>query len=156
MHSTQLTKGKWLWALLVCCLLWHFTLATNGVVIATEKKVPTILIEESSIQKIQPLSENIGVHNRLNIIRRCSICRSGSWFPCYCKEGTKESQYIFCDVQCMFYQFFLMSRSRFPVQFLFKKSLQLCRNIHNLEAFVRSECPFLSLDTMKTSLDSIK
>lgn len=38
--------------------LW---LATNGVVIATEKKVPTILIEEESIQKIVPLSENIGV-----------------------------------------------------------------------------------------------
>ena len=38
--------------------LW---LATNGVVIATEKKVPTILIEEESIQTIVPLSENIGV-----------------------------------------------------------------------------------------------
>ena len=34
-------------------------LATNGVVIATEKKVPTILIEEESIQKIVPLSDNI-------------------------------------------------------------------------------------------------
>lgn len=35
------------------------SLATNGVVIATEKKVPTILIEEESIQKIVPLSDNI-------------------------------------------------------------------------------------------------
>lgn len=38
-------------------------IATNGVVIATEKKVPTILIEEESIQKIVPLSENICKNN---------------------------------------------------------------------------------------------
>ena len=38
----------------------HYShIATNGVVIATEKKVPTILIEEESIQKIVPLSDNI-------------------------------------------------------------------------------------------------
>ena len=36
------------------------SLATNGVVIATERKVPTILIEEESIQKVVPLSDNIG------------------------------------------------------------------------------------------------
>lgn len=45
--------------------LW---LATNGVVIATEKKVPTILIEEESIQKIVPLSENIGVFESVAVI----------------------------------------------------------------------------------------
>lgn len=35
--------------------------ATNGVVIATEKKLPTELIDEKSVQKIQLLTPNIGV-----------------------------------------------------------------------------------------------
>lgn len=35
--------------------------ATNGVVIATEKKMPSILIDESSVQKISAVSENVGV-----------------------------------------------------------------------------------------------
>ncbi|GAQ84942.1 20S proteasome regulatory subunit alpha protein [Klebsormidium nitens] len=35
--------------------------ATNGVVIATEKKLPSILIDEDSVKKISLLTENIGV-----------------------------------------------------------------------------------------------
>lgn len=35
--------------------------ATNGVVIATEKKLPSILIDEESVRKISLLTENIGV-----------------------------------------------------------------------------------------------
>lgn len=35
--------------------------AANGVVIATEKKLPSILVDESSVQKIQLLTSNIGV-----------------------------------------------------------------------------------------------
>ncbi|KVH95782.1 Proteasome A-type subunit [Cynara cardunculus var. scolymus] len=35
--------------------------AANGVVIATEKKLPSILVDESSVQKIQILTPNIGV-----------------------------------------------------------------------------------------------
>mmetsp|Transcript_13762 Transcript_13762/g.22724 ORF Transcript_13762/g.22724 Transcript_13762/m.22724 type:complete len:236 (+) Transcript_13762:1715-2422(+) len=35
--------------------------ATNGIVLATEKKLPSILIDESTVQKISVLSENIGV-----------------------------------------------------------------------------------------------
>lgn len=35
--------------------------ATNGVVIATEKKLPTILIDEESVKKIQLLTPNTGV-----------------------------------------------------------------------------------------------
>lgn len=35
--------------------------ATNGVVIATEKKLPTELIDETTVQKIQLLTPNIGV-----------------------------------------------------------------------------------------------
>eukprot|EP00744_Colponema_vietnamica_P001191 GILI01001998.1.p1 GENE.GILI01001998.1~~GILI01001998.1.p1 ORF type:complete len:259 (+),score=70.95 GILI01001998.1:72-779(+) len=35
--------------------------ASNGVVIATEKKVPTILVDESSVEKISMLTSNMGV-----------------------------------------------------------------------------------------------
>jgi 20S proteasome subunit alpha 2 len=35
--------------------------ATNGVVIATEKKLPSILIDEESVRKISLLTENLGV-----------------------------------------------------------------------------------------------
>ncbi|RVX07164.1 Proteasome subunit alpha type-2 [Vitis vinifera] len=35
--------------------------AANGVVIATEKKLPSILVDEASVQKIQVLTPNIGV-----------------------------------------------------------------------------------------------
>ncbi|CAN1281957.1 Pentatricopeptide repeat-containing protein At2g35130 [Linum perenne] len=35
--------------------------AANGVVIATEKKLPSILVDEASVQKIQCLTPNIGV-----------------------------------------------------------------------------------------------
>ncbi|CAN6553816.1 unnamed protein product [Malus baccata var. baccata] len=35
--------------------------AANGVVIATEKKLPSILVDEASVQKIQLLTPNIGV-----------------------------------------------------------------------------------------------
>ncbi|KAI7756616.1 hypothetical protein M8C21_021367 [Ambrosia artemisiifolia] len=35
--------------------------ASNGVVIATEKKLPSILVDETSVQKIQILTPNIGV-----------------------------------------------------------------------------------------------
>lgn len=35
--------------------------ATNGVVLATEKKLPSILVEESSVEKIQHFTGNIGV-----------------------------------------------------------------------------------------------
>ncbi|GER41662.1 proteasome subunit alpha type [Striga asiatica] len=35
--------------------------AANGVVIATEKKLPSILVDETSVQKIQILTPNIGV-----------------------------------------------------------------------------------------------
>ncbi|KAG6522430.1 hypothetical protein ZIOFF_019570 [Zingiber officinale] len=35
--------------------------AANGVVIATEKKLPSILVDEASVQKIQLMTTNIGV-----------------------------------------------------------------------------------------------
>ncbi|XP_034922574.1 proteasome subunit alpha type-2-like isoform X1 [Populus alba] len=49
--------------------------AANGVVIATEKKLPSILVDESSVQKIQNLTPNIGVVYRFfsacfSVIRR--------------------------------------------------------------------------------------
>ena len=35
--------------------------ATNGVVLATEKKLPSILVDESTVQKVSLLTPNIGV-----------------------------------------------------------------------------------------------
>lgn len=35
--------------------------ATDGVVIATEKKLPSVLVDETTVQKITMLSPNIGV-----------------------------------------------------------------------------------------------
>jgi len=35
--------------------------ATNGVVLATEKKLPSVLIDPSSIQKISVLTDHIGM-----------------------------------------------------------------------------------------------
>lgn len=35
--------------------------ATDGVVIATEKKLPSVLVDETTVQKIQMVSPNIGV-----------------------------------------------------------------------------------------------
>lgn len=34
--------------------------ATNGVVLVTEKKVPSVLVDESSLRKIEPLAEHVG------------------------------------------------------------------------------------------------
>lgn len=61
----------------------RLSLATNGVVIATERKVPTILIEESSIQKILPLSENIGLRALPPLTCRCSLLWNGTRLPYY-------------------------------------------------------------------------
>jgi 20S proteasome alpha/beta subunit len=38
--------------------------ASNGVVIATEKKLPSILVDENSVHKIQLITPNIGVAYR--------------------------------------------------------------------------------------------
>jgi 20S proteasome subunit alpha 2 len=35
--------------------------ATNGVVLATEKKLPSTLIDESTVKKINELNESVGV-----------------------------------------------------------------------------------------------
>lgn len=44
-----------------CLTIRLRTAAKNGVVIATEKKLPTILVDESSSKKIAILSENAGI-----------------------------------------------------------------------------------------------
>ncbi|KAF9668201.1 hypothetical protein SADUNF_Sadunf15G0104600 [Salix dunnii] len=52
--------------------------AANGVVIATEKKLPSILVDESSVQKIQNLTPNIGVVYSSVIISESPVfCCSG-------------------------------------------------------------------------------
>ena len=44
-----------------CQLTWLSCAATNGVVIAAEKKMPNTLIDETTVEKSVLLSENVGV-----------------------------------------------------------------------------------------------
>lgn len=45
-----------------CSLAYHESsfIATNGVVIATEKKAPSILLDTSALEKVAPICPNIG------------------------------------------------------------------------------------------------
>merc|ERR1712167_227749 len=56
--------------------------AKNGVVIATEKKVPSILIDETSVQKILMLTENIAI----------VYSGMGPDFRVLCRKGRKAAQ----------------------------------------------------------------
>ena len=42
----------------ICC--YAFSVATNGVVLATEKKAPSLLIDTAVIEKVAPICPNIG------------------------------------------------------------------------------------------------
>lgn len=57
--------------------------ATNGVVIATEKKLPSILIDDSTVQKISELTPNVGVVYRWARAGLCSqpLCCLASDLP---------------------------------------------------------------------------
>ncbi|KAF2608502.1 hypothetical protein F2Q68_00046697 [Brassica cretica] len=54
--------------------------ASNGVVIATEKKLPSILVDEASVQKIQNLTPNIGV-----VYSSCSHHFNANFGICFCE-----------------------------------------------------------------------
>lgn len=41
--------------------LFSFCLASNGVVLATEKKQKSILYDEQSVHKVEPITKNIGM-----------------------------------------------------------------------------------------------
>ncbi|XP_019710858.1 proteasome subunit alpha type-2 isoform X2 [Elaeis guineensis] len=56
--------------------------AANGVVIATEKKLPSILVDETSVQKIQLMTTNIGVVSS----------GMGSDFRVLVKKGRQQAQ----------------------------------------------------------------
>ncbi|KAG6736105.1 hypothetical protein POTOM_061195 [Populus tomentosa] len=59
--------------------------AASGVVIATEKKLPSILVDESSVQKIQNLTPNIGVVYRRTPCSSMFFIVSES--PVFCCSG---------------------------------------------------------------------
>jgi hypothetical protein len=62
-----------------------FSAATDGVVVATEKKVPSILVDEESFQRTAMLSDNIGpktpLSRSLSVLRDCD--RSPALFSRY-------------------------------------------------------------------------
>ncbi|CAI6004742.1 unnamed protein product, partial [Closterium sp. NIES-65] len=72
--------------------------ATNGVVIATEKKLPTELIDETSVKKIQLLTDNSGVvYSGIGpdsrVLVRKSRKSAQSYYSVY-KEGIPVSQLV--------------------------------------------------------------
>lgn len=71
--------------------------AKNGVVIATEKKLPTALIDESSVQKILMLTENVAI----------VYSGMGPDFRVLCRKGRKAAQ-----------QYFRVYREPIPVSML--------------------------------------
>lgn len=42
------------------CCPWSWLSATNGVVIATEKKMPSVLIDEKQMQKVELINPSTG------------------------------------------------------------------------------------------------
>jgi 20S proteasome subunit alpha 2 len=67
MHWQQCPKGQQAWELKVCCLVLLSTgthlraIASNGIVIATEKKSSSILIDDSMLDKVAVVCPNIGI-----------------------------------------------------------------------------------------------
>jgi 20S proteasome alpha/beta subunit len=47
--------------------------ATNGIVIATEKKLSSVLVDETSVDKISQVNEHIGVVYRSSVNYLCFI-----------------------------------------------------------------------------------
>ena len=46
---------------LLSCMCWDYIVASNGVVLATEKKQKSILYDENSIHKIEMITKNVGM-----------------------------------------------------------------------------------------------
>jgi hypothetical protein len=57
--SVPITRPSCMLACMLCGSVEIFV-GTNGVVIATEKKMQSTLIDDSSVQKISVITENIG------------------------------------------------------------------------------------------------
>jgi len=74
--------------------------AKNGVVIATEKKLPTCLIDETSVQKIALITENIAV----------VYAGIGPDFRVLCRKGRKSAQ-----------QYYRVYREVIPVSMLVRE-----------------------------------
>lgn len=58
--------------------------AVNGVVMATEKKMPSVLIDETSMQKILMLTENIAVRSHLASLAITAIFLRARLVACWC------------------------------------------------------------------------
>jgi len=63
--------------------------ATNGVVLATEKPIPSILVDEKSVEKIVTLNKNVGV----------TYAGMGPDFRVLIAEGRKDAQEYFLQYQ---------------------------------------------------------
>merc|ERR1712146_82814 len=72
--------------------------ATNGVVVATEKKMPTTLIDDTSVEKTATLTENVGVvfaglHPDFRLLVKKGRKKAQEYFKVY-KENIPVSQLV--------------------------------------------------------------
>ncbi|ERN09420.1 hypothetical protein AMTR_s00029p00057040 [Amborella trichopoda] len=101
--------------------------AADGVVIATEKKLPSILVDESSVQKIQLLTPNIGVvYSGMGPDSRVLV-----------RKSRKQAQ-----------QYYRLYKEPIPVTQLVEKLRLSCRSSLNLVEFDLLEFHFLLQDMM--------
>ncbi|XP_039135380.1 proteasome subunit alpha type-2-like isoform X2 [Dioscorea cayenensis subsp. rotundata] len=67
--------------------------AANGVVIATEKKLSSILVDETSVQKSQLMTTNVGVVYRFSfLLKRHANCGMGPDFWVLVRKSRKRAQ----------------------------------------------------------------
>ena len=81
-----------------------------------------------------------------------SVFWNGTRLPYNHQKGTKEGEYILCDLSCCLHSISMIVRNKFPVRFLFRKSRPSCRNILSPEVYVRSVSLSWWLDTMRINL----
>lgn len=61
--------------------------ATNGVVIATEKKLPSVLVDETQVRKIEPITPHTGK----TYTTSTTSSSSGGSCSCSCSGGSNSS-----------------------------------------------------------------
>ncbi|TVU46759.1 hypothetical protein EJB05_06317 [Eragrostis curvula] len=107
--------------------------AANGVVIATEKKLPSILVDETSVQKIQALTPNIGV----------VYSGMGPDFRVLVRKSRKQAQQyyrlykVFLKIHLVYSTFLFQCLKLYLSHSLSEKLPLLCRSSHSLGTGVR-------------------
>merc|ERR1712216_650894 len=109
--------------------------ATNGVVVAAEKKMPNTLIDETTVEKTATLTDNVGV----------VYSGLAPDFRVLVKKGRKKAQ---CISRC--------TRRTSPCPRLCVNSRRSCRSSHSQVACGHSGCHYLLPASMTRAHSSIR